>query len=290
MLIGVDGGGTSCRAALSCAGRRHDVVLGPANASTDFDAALATVRAALDALAAKAGLGGADLSGAHAHLGLAGVTGSAIAERVAAALPLEKAVVTDDRPTTIAGALGDDNGAVIAVGTGSFIGRQNEGRVTGIGGWGFHIGDQASGAWLSRRCLEEVMLALDGIGAETDLTRRILAEFGGDPLQIVDFTLKARPADYARRSRDVVAAAEAGDPLGERLMAEGAGYLRAGLAAVGWQRGERLCLTGGLGPAYAPWLGEATVAPKGTALDGALILAARAEEAGRMRKGPGTLR
>lgn len=279
MLIGLDGGGTSCRAALLLGGVRHEVTRGPANVSTDFDAALVTIRDALDGLAAKAGLGPAALAGASAHLGLAGVMSPAIAARVAAALPLPGAVVTDDRPTTIAGALGDADGAVAAIGTGSFLGRQAGGRVSGIGGWGFYIGDQAAGAWLMRRCLEEVMLAVDGIAAETDLTRRILAEHGHDPGQIVLFSLSARPADYARMAREVVAAAEAGDPLGTRLMTEGADYIRAGLCVLGWRPGETLCLAGGLGPAYARWLGEPVVTAKGSALDGALLLAARAAEA-----------
>lgn len=276
-LIGVDGGGTSCRATLlSGPNARYDVVLGPANVSTDFDAALDTINAALAQLAERAGLGMADLARAHAHLGLAGVMNTAIANRVAAHLPFPQAQVTDDRPTTIAGALGEVDGALAAIGTGSFIGRQVAGRIHGVGGWGFYIGDQASGAWLLRRCLEEVMLAVDGFAAHTDLSRAILKEHGDDPGQIVLFSLNSQPADYARLARDVVAAAEAGDPLGARLMQEGAAYIRRALDVVGWTSSEAFCLTGGLGPAYARWLNLPSIAPKGTALDGALALAARA--------------
>ena len=89
------------------------------------------------------------------------------------------------------------------------------------------------------------------------------------------FSLNSQPSDYARLARDVVAAAEAGDPLGARLMQEGAAYIRRALEVVGWKPSEALCLTGGLGPAYASWLERPTVTAKGTALDGALALAAR---------------
>lgn len=283
LLIGIDGGGTSCRATL-LAGldkARHDVVSGPANVSTDFDAALATINAALAQLAAHAGLNMADLSTATAHLGLAGVMSPAIAARVAANLPFADVTVTDDRPTTIAGALGKADGALAAIGTGSFIGRQVAGKIHGVGGWGFYIGDQASGAWLLRRCLEEVMLAVDGFAPHTDLSRSILKEHGDDPGQIVMFSLNSQPSDYARLARDVVTAAEAGDPLGARLMQEGAAYIRRALDVVGWKITEALCLTGGLGPAYARWLDLPTVTAKGTALDGALALAARAARAQR---------
>ena len=280
LLIGVDGGGTSCRATLLAEPTvRHDVVLGPANVSTDFDAALATINVALAQLAERAGLTMADLATATAHLGLAGVMSPAIAARVAAHLPFAQATVTDDRPTTIAGALGEADGALAAIGTGSFIGRQVAGKIHGVGGWGFYIGDQSSGAWLLRRCLEEVMLSVDGFATHTDLSRTILKEHGDDPGQIVMFSLNSQPSDYARLARDVVAAAEAGDALGVRLMQEGAAYIRRALDVVGWTPSEALCLTGGLGPAYARWLNLPTVAAKGTALDGALALAARARRA-----------
>lgn len=276
ILIGIDGGGTSCRAAVVAQGLRHEVVLGPANVSTGFDAAIATIAEALDRLADKAGLAAADLRAAHAHLGLAGVMSEAIAARVAAALPLAHVTVTDDRPTTIAGALGGGDGAVAAIGTGSFVGRQVAGAITGAGGWGFHLGDQAAGAWLFRRCLEEVLLAVDGLAPMTGLGAAILDRYANDAGAIVAFSLTARPADYAARAREVVAAAEAGDGLSCRLMAEGADYIRRALTGLGWRRGEVLCLTGGLGPAYARWLDLGPVAAsKGSALDGALALAAR---------------
>jgi glucosamine kinase len=277
IIIGIDGGGTSCRVALRFGvdGPRHEVVLGPANVSTDFDAALQTIHAALDQMAGVANLPMRIIHSATAYAGLAGVMNQAIAARVAAALPFKNPTVTGDRPTTIAGALGESDGSVAAIGTGSFIGRQGAGTVQGLGGWGFYIGDQASGAWLFRRCLEQVMLCVDGLAPHTDLTRAVLENHDHDPGQIVTFSLRSTPADYARLARDVVAGAESGDPLGMRLMQEGADYIRQGLHVLGWQPGEPLCLTGGLGPAYARWLNLETIAPKGTALDGALALATR---------------
>lgn len=275
ILIGIDGGGTSCRAALVADGVRHEVTLGPANVSTDFDAAIHTIRDALDQVARKAGLLPAALRDASAHFGLAGVMGDTIAARVAAALPLTRATVSDDRPTTIAGALGAGDGAVAAIGTGSFVGRQSAGTIAGVGGWGFYLGDQAAGAWLMRRCLEETLLAVDDLRPTTPLTDAMLAEHGRDPSRIVQFSLTAQPADYARLARHVVTAAGQGDPLGRALMEEGAAYIRASLTRLGWTQAEPLVFTGGLGPAYAAHMGLPASPPKGTALDGALILAGR---------------
>ena len=275
ILLGIDGGGTSCRAALIAGGARHEVTLGPANVSTDFDAAIGTIADALGQIARKASLHPDALRDAPAHLGLAGVMSDAIAVRVAAALPLARASVTDDRPTTIAGALGNADGSVAAIGTGSFVGRQHDGRIDGVGGWGFYLGDQAAGAWLMRRCLEQTLLAVDGLRAASPLTDAMLTEHGGDPARIVQFSLTAQPADYARLARHVVAHAGQGDPLGRALLDEGAAYIRAALDRLGWTPGDPLVFTGGLGAAYAAHMGLPATKPKGTALDGALILARR---------------
>ncbi|SDK07228.1 BadF/BadG/BcrA/BcrD ATPase family protein [Aliiruegeria lutimaris] len=281
LLIGVDGGGTSCRAALQAGGRRFEAQHGPANVSTDFEGAIATIRSALEAVAAQAGLSAEALSQGYAHIGLAGVQSPAMADKVAACLPLANVAVTEDRPTSIAGALGDADGAVAAIGTGSFIGCQKAGKITGLGGWGFHLGDQASGAWLMHRAYEELMLALDGLAEMTPFATMLLDTHGGDAGDVVRFSLQARPADYALNARKLVKAAEAEDPLAARLMTEGASYIRRGLDRLGWQPGEPLCLTGGLGPSYARWLGLSHVPPRGTALDGALTLAARLQEGAR---------
>jgi len=56
-LIGVDGGGTACRLALTWAGQRHEITLGAANAATDRVGAIATVRAGIQQLAERAEIG-----------------------------------------------------------------------------------------------------------------------------------------------------------------------------------------------------------------------------------------
>ncbi len=272
LIFAVDGGGTGCRAALRLQGRRIEASGGPANATTDFPGAVAALRELLAGLAAQAGLAWADLARAPGYLGLAGIMSATEGAAVAAALGLSQAEVADDQASTIVGALGGDDGAVCAVGTGSFLGRQSAGAIRRIGGWGFHLGDQASGAWLGRRLLQEALLARDGLRPATPLlVAAFERDFGEGGLPA--FQHRARPSDFARLAPQVVAS---DDPAARALMEEGAAYLRAGLAALGWQPGEALCLTGGVGPYYAPLLGQPATAPRGTALDGGLILAGRA--------------
>ena len=63
-------------------------------------------------------------------------------------------------------------------------------------------------------------------------------------------------------------------------MAEGADYIRRALRSLGWHAAEAFCLTGGIGASYAAYLPADIVAalrvPLGTALDGALAMAAGA--------------
>ncbi len=281
-VLAIDGGGTSCRGALvdRGSGARFDAVEGPANIS-DFEAASARISALVARLYVQAGPAAA-MATTAAHVGLAGVIDPSGADAVSARLPFGRIRVTSDQPTMIVGALGGRDGAVAAIGTGSFVGIQAGGAVRVIGGWGLAVGDQASGAWLGRGLLSHVLLVGDGIEPPTPLAERMLDTHGG-VAGITRFSLTARAADYGRLAPDIVSAADAGDALAARLMREGAAYIVAALKALGWRAGQRLCLAGGVGPAYASWLpGEITAglaAPDGTALDGALILARRLAEA-----------
>lgn len=278
ILVGVDGGGTACRFALTHGGTRVEHRAGPANVHSDFTAALCTLTDGLEALATKAGL--ADLAPARLYMGLAGVTGAPMAERVAAALPYRNVTVADDRLSAVTGALGARDGAVIGIGTGSFLARRSGGRVTLMGGWGFALGDEASGAWLGRRLLQKVLHVADGLAPATALTEATLLEFGGTPADLVAFARTASPARFAAMAPEILKAAGTGDAAATAIMAEGAAYILRGLDNLGWTPGETLCPLGGLGPHYAAFLPEdvaaSIAAPAGSALDGALALAAEA--------------
>ena len=281
LLIGVDGGGTGCRVAVGTPARGPlaEAQGGRANVSTDFDEAIANIMQATHAALQEAGLDPAEMCNAVAHLGLAGFTGADMGARVAAALPFGHSVVTEDTATTIVGAIGQDDGFVIALGTGTIIARQRGGVQTCIGGWCYQVSDQASGAWLGHGALEQTLLVVDGILAPSDLSQRMLDRLGG-AAGIVQFSLRARPGDFATLAPDVVQTAKAGDAIGTTLMAQGAAYLRSALVALDHQAGDVLCLAGGVGPHYAPYLPpEMTnhlVAAQGRAIDGAFALAKRA--------------
>jgi len=278
-LIAVDGGGTSCRIALLWRGVRHDAQTGAANASTNLDGTVSMIAKGLARVATDAGLQVAQIAGLPAYLGLAGVLSQRVADQVANGLPLQNAHVADDRESALVGALGDSDGAIASIGTGSFLGRQNNGRALLIGGYGLKLGDEASGAWLGRGLLGRILQGADGLAPHSPLSDRIFADFTQNTAEIVDFSLRATPQDYGRFAPDIAAAARDGDAIATDLMHMGADYITRGLAALNWQPDMPLALLGGVANSYLPFLpadvAGSVIAAKGSALDGALRLAAR---------------
>lgn len=283
-VLAVDGGGTRCRLALDGPDGRVQVEAGPANVSTNFDAAIAEIRAGLKALAEKAGLPPDALYALPAHLGLAGVPDAAMAARVAAALPLSHAQVDEDKRSALRGALGVRDGAIAHFGTGSFFAMQAGGAVRLSGGWGWRLGDEGSAYWVARRALSATLNAVDGLIAHTGLTDALLAHFGSAG-GIVAHAGVAKPGEIAALSRQVTEAALAGDEVGGQILQAGADHIADVLEKMGWRDGMALGLTGGLGPVYRGYLAApfaaTLVKPEAAPIDGALALAREFAAEGR---------
>lgn len=276
-ILAVDGGGTRCRMALRHAGQLTRIEVGAVNLSTDFEAAVAELRAGLDRLMTKAGVQ-ADTP-ARAYLGLAGMTGPEMAARLAASLPLQTARIEDDRPAALRGALGPGDGALIHCGTGSFLGLRQGGNTRFAGGWGPRLGDEASAQWVARRALARSLDVADGLGEETPLSRALLEKLEGTA-GVVAFAARATPSEMGALAPLVTAHAAQGDALARAVMIEAVTYLARMLEKMGWNGRGALCLTGGIGPEYRAFLPEPlrlrVRAPAGTPLDGALALAEEA--------------
>lgn len=272
-VVAVDGGGTRCRIACQWDGQVVSVETGAANVSTDFDGGIAAVLDGVEALRAKTGH---DLTACPAFVGLAGVISPQIARRVADALPFRQARVEEDRLAAVRGALGEGDGALAHCGTGSFFAMQRAGNAVFVGGWGPVLGDEASAQWVGRTALAATLASVDGLRAASDLTAGFLARLGGAP-GVVAYAGDADGEAFGALAPAVTSAAEAGDPVALDVMGRAAADIARALRHLGWTPGMALCLTGGIGPVYAPYLPAdmraAVAAPKGTPLEGALALA-----------------
>lgn len=283
VIVAADGGGTGCRVAVGtlAQGMLGQASGGPANVDNDFDAAIANLKQTVTQALNAAGFADVAMNRITAHFGVAGAHSEVEMRAVQDQMPYGVTNVTGDRNTSVRGVLGEADGFVMAVGTGTIVARQQNLHMRTMGGWGFDLSDQASGAWLGKRVLQEALLANDGFRAHTDLSRQALAHHGGHVAAIY-FARQATPYDFAKIGRSVVEAATAGDPLGREIMAEGAAFLTAALKALGFEQNSALALTGGVGPHYASYLSDLFTAnlvqPKGTALDGAFALASAAAQ------------
>lgn len=278
-LVGVDGGGTGCRVAVvdPHGARVAETSGGPANYATNPGATLTNILSALQTAGSNAGFADGWQKNCIAHLGLAGVMDASDAVSVAAAMSFGKTTVTDDRITSLTGALRDKDGILAAIGTGTIVASRSDNAVRYFGGWGHDLADQASGGWLGRNALRRAMLAHDGLVKHSSLTSALLAHFNHTPNEIVQFTQDAAPGDYAGFAPMVVEAACEDDPNALTLMQWGAEYLDSCIATAGLKDGDKLCLAGGVGPHYEPYIGKEfrkhIHPPAGSALDGALHMA-----------------
>lgn len=266
--LGLDGGGSGCRAVLTdvtgaVLGRGG---AGPANVFSNPEGALANVLAA----SAQAMAGVCEAREVVAVLGLAGVTvaGAGIAAR----LPFARARVETDVLTAVKGALRDTPGIVAALGTGAVFARQTETGLRVIGGWGLTLGDEGSGAWLGRGLCARALRAVDGLAANTRLLAEIVSETGG-PAGVVRFATSATPADFAELAPRVAAS---NDPAARALMKAAEAHVAEAIDLL-QPEGAPLPVVflGGLGPAYAARLNARwpRAEPLGDGLDGALWLA-----------------
>jgi glucosamine kinase len=276
MVLAIDGGGTRCRVGFRNGPDVIAIETGAANVATDFDGGVAHVIEGLRALALRSGRSVETLAQLPAFVGLAGVMSSDIAERLRGVLPFSNVRIADDRPAALRGALGMRDGVLAHCGTGSFYGVQIAGRTRLSGGWGPVLGDEASAQWIGRAALRGALKVVDGRAARSGLASLLLDRFGGAP-GIVGFAGSARPSDFGALAPLVTDCAARGDALGRHVMAAGARAIAASLVSIGWVSGQAICLTGGIGPHFGPYLPDVMradiVPPEGDPLAGALSLA-----------------
>jgi glucosamine kinase len=283
LVIGVDGGGTGCRARIEDGEGR---VLGtgtggPAAVRLGLDRSMAAVEQACKAALAEAQLPDDVLGTMDAAIGLAGLNRKGVVEQLTARPhPFRSVRFVDDAVIACIGAHGDRDGGIVIIGTGSAGIAVIEGRVVKVGGYGFPISDEGSGADLGLQAIRMALRAHDGRTPATDFTREVMSRFGDDPFEAVAWMDRATATDYATLAPLVMRCATDGDSAAcgiVRRAAEQIGEIVHRLADAG---APRIALVGGLAPHVERWLApdvQRLLSPiQGDALEGALTLARRA--------------
>jgi glucosamine kinase len=281
LFLGVDGGGTRCRARLETADGRvlGQGLAGPASMRFEFEIVRESIMAATRQALAEAGLSDDALKTIHAGIGLAG-TGQLGARETLEAWehPFAGAWFEGDGYLAYLGAFGGGDGGIVICGTGS-IGITYQQKTIRVGGYGFPVSDEGSGADLGLNALRHALRTLDGRDEPSGLSKDVLAKFSNDPAVVIDWMENANATNYATLAPLVTQHADAGDPAALRLMRQAGAQIAELVEALFKTGAPRVALIGGLTDIMKRYMPPETAArlvlPQADAMSGGILLAKR---------------
>ncbi|MFI2811674.1 MULTISPECIES: N-acetylglucosamine kinase [Microbulbifer] len=258
LYIGIDGGGSKCRASVVDSDNRvlGTGVAGPANPLHGYAQTIDSVVRSASLALADAGLSADLLGELVAGVGLAGVNMPSLYNKMASwSHPFRKMYLTTDQHSACLGAHRGGEGAVIIAGTGSCGYAWVGGRAEVLGGHGFPHGDKGSGAWMGMEAVKYLFLALDGLAEDSQLKDELLRVLeSSDANDVFEKIGGKSSSHYARLAVQVVECAEAGDPVASAIMRDGASYISDLADKLLEFNAPRLSIIGGLAPRLRPWL------------------------------------
>ncbi len=280
--LGVDGGGTGCRARVEDESGRvlGQGLSGPATTRLGIEAAWASVSRAWGAALEEAGLGPTELVRTYVGVGLAGIGRKGALEAFAAIEhPFADVTFVSDGAGACLGAHSGRDGAIVIAGTGSIGLGFVEARDLRVGGYGFPISDEGSGADLGLKAIQLALRAHDGRHDRTALLAEVMHRFHNDPVEAVAWMDRATATDYAGLAPMVLRHADQGDPAGRRIVQDAAEQIDTLVRVLFEQGAPRVTFLGGLSSALEPWLApdvRRRLKPAdGDAVAGAIIVARR---------------
>ena len=282
LFLGVDAGGSHCRARITDANGKVLGVgqSGPANTRMGIEPLHERLMETCTQAIKAASLSDAQVSKMHAGMGIAGITRMGAKQKLRAMdFPFASLALTSDAIVANLGAHMGGDGATLILGTGS-IGIIKLGEdVFSIGGYGFPISDEGSGAALGLSAIRHALRALDGRSRTSPLSQAVTRQFDHVTARVVAWMDEATPRDYATFAPLVMEYAENGDETARSIVSEAARHVERFIETIFARGATRCALAGGLSSRMKGWL-RARVAnricePMGDPLDGALLLAGR---------------
>lgn len=282
--VGIDGGGTSCRARIRDTDGQFigEAKSGSANILLGTDIAMASIVAAIRDAALQGGLTESDFPKMHVGLALAG------AEQKSAWLnfmtidhPFASITLNTDAYGACVGAHNGQDGAIMIGGTGSCGILLKDGEQHVVGGREFPISDQGGGAVMGLRLIQQVLLAEDGIRPKTSLCQHVMNHFDNDVDNIVEWSKIAIPKDYGQFSPVIFQLANEDDELAIEMLKQTAADIEMFINALHRKGANQVCLMGSIAERILPWLSPVVqqwvVQPQFDAIEGALMFAGKPE-------------
>jgi glucosamine kinase len=271
-VVGVDGGGTGTRALLA---RRGGAVIGrgaagPSALARGISSAWAEITRAVSLAFADAGLPAAPWGACALGAGLSGANHRPWHQAFLQADPgFARLELETDAFTMLLGAHAGRHGAIVASGTGS-VGEawHADGRRLSVGGWGFPIGDEGSGAWLGFHAMQHAQHAMDGRVNAAALAHAVWARCGTERDALLGWCAQANQFEYAQLA-PLVFQAEADDAAAAALLGGAVQALEAMAQALDPSGELPLAVSGSVGQRLAPRLAPAYAARLVDVADGA---------------------
>ena len=258
VYLGIDGGGTKCKARLEDAQGNllAEAIAGPANAARNLTGSVKAVLEASEKAIAKANIKGLTLNQIHAGIGLAGINIPQVKQAfLKQSLPFASWHITTDLHIACLGAHLGQDGAIVIVGTGSSGVAIHNDQQFEMGGHGFVVGDKGSGAWLGKMAISHCLETLDGITPNNLLSKQVINLLDCDSAyDLVNLTLEAKPALFASVAPLIfrLAASQQEDAL--LLVNQAATYINKICHRLLSGNLHRLSLIGGITQPLTPYL------------------------------------
>jgi glucosamine kinase len=271
--VGIDGGGTSTRAVVAD-GQGRVLGRGESGASALGQGAEQAWRHIAEAVA-RADVAGLTLQDCALGLGLSGTGVPAQLQAFVRADPgVARFSLVTDGLAALLGAHGGRPGALLISGTGSVAeALLPDGSRRLVGGWGWQIGDEGSGAWLGQQAMKLAQAAYDDRAPAGALAQAVWQQVGRTREALLGFCAQAGQAGYASLA-PLVFEHEAADPAAAGLLDAAARALET--LAVAVHPTLPLALAGSialrLGHRFGPAVQARRVDPQGDAALGALRL------------------
>ncbi len=279
-FMGVDGGGTGCRARIE--NLKGEVlgygISGPATTRLGIQEAWNSVSRAMTAAIESAEIGTQYHSHIYVGVGLAGVGRQGALEALRA-IPTNFAAIDfiSDGKAACLGAHSGSDGAIVIAGTGSIGLAYIKGQEIRLGGYGFPVSDEGSGADLGLKSIQYSLQAHDGRIEKTPLLAEIMRRFNDNPMEIVSWMDRASATDYATLAPMVFRHADMGDATARVIVQSAAEQIGKMVRSLFSRDAPRVTLLGGLASPLEPWLApdirRQLKQADGDAVSGSIILA-----------------